>query len=185
LTVYIDINPDASGHVYALEDTLPTGWTASSFSNSAYGGWDVTNRKVKWFSEGATPLPMTPITLSYVITPSATDTGMKYFSSAVLSVDGVNTTVTQGAPNSAHPAELGLGLDHPADVNNDGIVTPSEALSYGACRITTCVWSHGGPASTTTEFVNDMLRAGVITRTGSRVYGFNPNLTTPLWWTAP
>ena len=65
ITVTINVTPDTSTNVYAIEDTVPIGWSVSSINNS--GAFDSTNRKVKWgpyFDNSAR-------SLTYLVTPPA------------------------------------------------------------------------------------------------------------------
>ncbi|MBI2947659.1 MAG: hypothetical protein HYY23_08425, partial [Verrucomicrobia bacterium] len=59
LTIELTVQPQATASVYAVEDRVPDGWTASSVSHD--GTWDVRNQRVKWgpFFDGS------PRVLSY------------------------------------------------------------------------------------------------------------------------
>ncbi len=86
ITVTINVTPDAGTQVYAVEDTVPVGWTVSSINNS--GAFDGNNRKVKWgpFFDNAAR------TLMYVATPPAGETGSKIFAGTV-SFDGLSVGI--------------------------------------------------------------------------------------------
>lgn len=66
--------PDSGVIVYAVEDTVPSGWDVSEISND--GSFDATNNAVKW----GPYFDNLPRALTYKITPSANATGVAVFS---------------------------------------------------------------------------------------------------------
>ncbi len=86
ITVTINVTPDAGTQVYAVEETIPLGWTVSSINTS--GAFDSNNRKVKWgpFFDNAVR------SLTYVATPPAGETGSKTFAGTG-SFDGLSVSV--------------------------------------------------------------------------------------------
>ncbi len=85
-TITIDVNPDVSVQVYAVEDVPPVGWTVSNINES--GTWDSVNEKVKWglFFDN------TARTLTYDITVPA-DANDCYPISGITSFDGVDQMI--------------------------------------------------------------------------------------------
>ncbi len=67
VSVGITATPAPFVRTYALEETLPTGWTPTTIT--AGGAWDATNRKIKWgpFADAEA----TTRTVSYQLTPAA------------------------------------------------------------------------------------------------------------------
>ncbi|MGE0083652.1 MAG: hypothetical protein AB7S75_04460 [Desulfococcaceae bacterium] len=86
-TVSITVTPSSETEVYAVEDSVPAGWTVSSVDNA--GAYDAVNSKVKYgpFFDN------TARTLTYQITPSATGAGLHLFTGTA-SFDGVNARIT-------------------------------------------------------------------------------------------
>ena len=116
-TVTLTVTPDATTHVYALEETPPTHWVVSAISHG--GAFDAAAGKVKW----GPFVDATARVLSYQLTPPAGAAGTNGFSgragvdNALVPVAGVRSTVkfpgtlvrTQPAgylPGSAVPVTL-------------------------------------------------------------------------------
>jgi hypothetical protein len=135
ITVTLTVTPDASTQVYAVEDTTPLGWAVSNINNN--GAFDSTNRKVKWgpFLDNAA------LTLTYVVTPPAGETGTKTFVGSV-SFDGVSVSVT------------GTRTLSPAPVCTYALSAASQSVSAsggtGTFNVTTptgCTWTATTAAS--------------------------------------
>lgn len=86
-TVSLTVTPASSVGVYAVEDQIPFGWTATNFSTS--GAFDSINNEVKYgpfFDNSAR-------TLTYQITPATNATGTATFSGTA-SFDGLGIPIT-------------------------------------------------------------------------------------------
>ena len=85
VSVIIDVTPDTSVQVYAVEDAPPSGWTVDPNSINEGGAWEDVNKKVKWglFFDANIR------TLSYDVTPPVGETGEKTFSGTA-SFDGID-----------------------------------------------------------------------------------------------
>ncbi|KKM00821.1 hypothetical protein LCGC14_1800600, partial [marine sediment metagenome] len=86
VTISIDVTPEASVMVYAVEDTPPAGWVVSNINTS--GSWDDINKKVKW----GPFFDSTPRTLTYDITPPPGASGC-YSLLGLASFDGLDQTI--------------------------------------------------------------------------------------------
>ncbi|MBL8203526.1 MAG: hypothetical protein JNM09_04795 [Blastocatellia bacterium] len=129
ITVTINVTPDASTQVYAIEETVPPGWTVTSINNG--GAFDNTNRKVKWgpyFDNAAR-------SLTYVITPPSGETGNKTFMGSV-SFDGVSFSVSGSrtlSPASSCTYALGATSQSVAATGGTG--------SFTITTQTGCTWN--------------------------------------------
>ena len=83
VAVCLAVIPETSVMVYAVEDSPPSGWTASDINEG--GNWDDVNKKVKW----GPYFDSTPRILCYIATPPVSETGDKIFSGTA-SFDGVD-----------------------------------------------------------------------------------------------
>ncbi len=98
LDVSIDVVPRDGTAVYALEETLPAGWSPVPGQVSDGGTFDSVNRKLKW---GPFIAPATVArTLSYRVIPPSGSAGQAVFSGSILSdslvlpVSGPSLTVS-------------------------------------------------------------------------------------------
>ncbi len=109
-TVSIAVTPSSSAMVYAVEDSVPAGWTVSSVDNA--GAYDSVNNKVKYgpFFDN------TARTFTYQITPPATASG-SYTFTGTASFDGsVNIAITGDRTVS----DGTIAAEIKGDVNGDG-----------------------------------------------------------------
>ena len=105
--VYVDVVPETSVMVYAVEDSPPFGWTVTDMNEG--GTWDDVNKKVKWgpyFDSNSR-------TLSYNAIPPAGETGEKTFSGTA-SFDGVDEPVERTITDCA---EIIADFDNDCDVD--------------------------------------------------------------------
>jgi uncharacterized delta-60 repeat protein len=86
VTVTIQITPATGVEAYAVEDTVPAGWSVANLSPG--GHWDAVNQRVKW----GLFLDDTPRALSYQATPPSTAAGSVAFNGAV-SCDGASVAI--------------------------------------------------------------------------------------------
>lgn len=86
MTVTLEITPEATVSVYAVEDAIPSGWAVTEISDS--GSFDAVNGKVKW----GPFFDHTARTLTYKVTPPTGTTGQKTFTGTA-SFDGTDTAV--------------------------------------------------------------------------------------------
>ena len=110
--VTIDVTPDTSVQVYAVEDAPPVGWAASNINEG--GSWDDVNKKVKWglFFDN------NPRMLMYDTTPPSGETGEKTFSGTA-SFDGVDESFDR--PISQCPCPTVGDFDNDCDVDGDDL----------------------------------------------------------------
>lgn len=112
--------------VYAVEDGLPTGWTADSGQITQGGTYDSLNRKVKWgpFYDNV------PRLLTYAALPG-TNTAPALFTGTA-SFDGVDVAIT-GQRTSTRAPFVRRDSNDNRDVKRDGfrlLIQGEEGLSY-------------------------------------------------------
>jgi hypothetical protein len=164
VAVSIVVEPDESVVDYAVEDTPPLDWTVSNVSDG--GVFDAVTGKVKW----GPFFDHDPRTLRYDATPPPGASGEQCFGPGVASFDGVGQPLC--GDSCIEPC-----ANHPADLNDDRVLTINEATAYGAA------WRRGetwpmGPNPIPIEYVT---RAGFLWRSGEAYccdFAFLP----PLWW---
>ncbi len=110
---------------WSAEETPPAGWPVSEVDNG--GSFDAASGKVRWgpFSDPA------PRTLAYTVTPPLDASGKKTVSGSV--TYGGSTVATCG------DTDLSLAQVHPADTNEDLVLSEAEALAY------VTAWQKGAP----------------------------------------
>lgn len=129
ITVTINVTPDAGTQVYAVEETIPLGWTVSSISTS--GAFDSNNRKVKWgpFFDNAAR------SLTYVVTPPTGETGSKTFVGSV-SFDGVGVGIA-GARTLSPAASCSYSLG----AANQSFASGGGTGSFTVTTAAGCAWN--------------------------------------------
>jgi hypothetical protein len=100
VTITLDLPPGVS--VVAAEDAPPSGWTASSISDS--GTFDIQTGKVKW---GLFFTPSIPTSLTYDVTPTASPS--RCFSGTV-SFDGIGSAISGELCMNVVPAASTWGV---------------------------------------------------------------------------
>lgn len=156
LTVTLEAAPAPTVRNYAVEDQPPEGWNVSDISHG--GVVDGATGKVKFgpFYDHA------PRLLSYVVTPPAGETGVRFFQ-GVISGDGANLPIS----GANQLTDLGL---HPADTAPaDSSMSVAEVTAYGGA------WRGGdpwpvGPNPIPIHYVS---RAAALWR-GGECYTFDP-----------
>ena len=98
-TVSLPVQPPTGGFSYAVEDGLPSGWSAINISDG--GEFDSVEMKVRWFF-----LDDISRTLSYTAVPETNATGLAVFAGAV-SFDGLEQTI-EGERKLAGASRLSL-----------------------------------------------------------------------------
>jgi len=111
VSVCLDVDPEASVMVYAVEDSPPFGWTVTDINEG--GTWDDVNKKVKW----GPYFDSNPRTLCYNATPPAGETGEKIFTGTA-SFDGVDEPVERTITDCA---EIIADFDNDCDVDFDDL----------------------------------------------------------------
>ena len=163
LTVEISLVPPPDVSAVALEDTLPTGWTASNISNG--GVFDAINGKVKW---GPFFTPDVPPVVTYDAIPAADATGLQCFE-GLISLDGLPRRtcgescvdlfccpeLEADSPQLACPACPANGCATCDDGCQNGHVSLCEVIGYACAWLTGCNDNLGG-----------MTRAAFIWRNG-------------------
>lgn len=122
---------DENNNVWAVAETIPTGWTVSDISDG--GTFLGATGAITWiFSNNAAVKRL----LSYKATPPSGTTGSMVFN-GIASVSGVDYPVSGDAsmdPNSGW---------HPADTNKDHTISISEFTAYGSAWKSGKVWPGG------------------------------------------
>lgn len=130
ITVTITVTPADGVANYAVEDTPPSGWTASAINES--GTFDGGTGKVRWgpyFDANAR-------TLSYQLTVPSGASGDQTFAGTV-SADGKSQAV--GGSTVLKPGSSG----HPADSGGDGKIGITELTAYGKAWKSGATWPSG------------------------------------------
>jgi phosphodiesterase/alkaline phosphatase D-like protein len=164
VTISINVTPESSVDVYAVEEVPPTGWDVNNISHG--GVWDDINKKVKWglFADN------NERTLTYdLIAPS--DAEGCYPLSGLASFDGINEAIYGDT-------EVCEGLTHPADYpTTDWQMVINEVTAYGAAWKTGAYW----PVEPNTIPIGYATRAGYLWRSGE-CYIYDDQNSPPLCW---
>ena len=115
VTIAIEVTPDPGTTAYALEDTIPTGWTLGEISDG--GIQDRVNGMVKWgpFFDNQNRI------LTYQVVPPTGDSAPKTFS-GIISSDGFDSLIA----GSSAIVQFG-------DANSDGRVDLLDFAVFQAC----------------------------------------------------
>ncbi|OQX03673.1 MAG: hypothetical protein BWK80_55170 [Desulfobacteraceae bacterium IS3] len=162
LTVTLKATPALNTGSYAVEETPPAGWTVSNISDGTlYSG------VVKFgpFFDNVSR------TLTYDVTPPASETGDKTFTGTA-SENGVSKTIAGQTVISTCP------LYHPADMNKDFVISMDELTAYGAAWKKGTAWSIA-PAVIPLDYV---IRAATIWKKGGKYKTDFVAGTYPLCW---
>ena len=164
LTSGIEVKPGANVAVYAVEDTLPSGWTVGAINEG--GLFDAATRKVKW----GPFLDNQARTLTYEATPPAGTQGSQCFGPGVVSMDGGRAEICGNA--CVEPC-----FDHPADTNHDRRLVVDEVTAYAAA------WKRGNtwPTPPNPIPIGYVTRAGALWKHGE-TYCCDPNQAPPMLW---
>jgi outer membrane protein assembly factor BamB len=167
LVVSLQVMGLTNGSFYVVEDSPPANWLVGLVSdNGVYDGSSGTVRFGPFF-DGQ------PRTLSYELTPPASETGPKQFS-GLFSVDGVQGQVIGDALLDLIPL-------HPADAQPaDSWLTIGELTAYAAA------WKHGAawPNPPTPIPLAYLTQAIQLWQSGE-FYRYDTNLgPAPFWWAA-
>ncbi|MEO8429154.1 MAG: Ig-like domain-containing protein, partial [Verrucomicrobiota bacterium] len=165
LKVQLDAKPRSTTQIYAVEDTVPSGWVAGVISND--GVFDPVKRKVKFgpFFDNKARL------LTYEVTPPDNASGTKEFS-GIGSADGVNNAI--GGDKTIPSA-----LRHPADNKPaDNAITIVELTAYASAWRSGTTW----PILPNPIPISYVTRAGALWKGGEQ-YVFDPSAgPAPAWW---
>ncbi len=101
ITVTLDVSPDLSTLVYAVEDRIPGGWSVEAIGEN--GAYDPVNGRVKW----GPFFDSTPRILSYTVIPPEGAPSIVIFE-GTLSMDGQRTPITgtRSLQAAAGPMEI-------------------------------------------------------------------------------
>ena len=150
---------------YVVEDAPPSGWVVGPISED--GVYDTGSGTVKFgpFFDGA------PRTLTYEVTPPASESGLRVFEGVSLADDLEGVVVGDAA--------LNVGMFHPADIDpSDSWVTINEMTAYGAA------WKRGATWPMTSAAVpTPYLTRAIELWAGGERYGLDQAVTNaPRWW---
>ena len=164
LTVSLLITPPADTTAYTVADAPPAGWTVGAISDA--GQRDAGSGAINFgpFTDASAR------TLTYELTPPATETGSKSFA---------GFTYRNGAFTGICGADALIQLQyHPADANPADLrLTDAEVTTYAAAWKSGTAWP-AGPNPIEVAFVT---RAGYLSRNGE-TYTVNPIRDLPLTW---
>ncbi len=125
-TITVDVAPDATVQVYAVEETPPAGWPVSAIDHG--GVFDSVTETVKWgpfFDSQAR-------SLHYSVTPPVGTTG-SWTLAGIISLDGTSEP-------TCGDTQLDPAILHPADLDDDWHLRIDEVTAYGAAWKTGAVW---------------------------------------------
>ncbi|NLX12618.1 MAG: fibronectin type III domain-containing protein [Phycisphaerales bacterium] len=114
--VTITVTPCPGTSAWGLEETLSVGLTPADITGPN-GNWNSSTRKITWYGTGDSPA-----TCGYCVScPGAGS----YTVSGTANYDGTDVPVSG-------PSTITCGGCHPADTNNNWVMTMSEAIAYAA-----------------------------------------------------
>lgn len=165
LAVRLDSTPPADSLYHFFEDSPPAGWMVTNISD---GGWyDSTARRVRF----GPFLDTLPRTVTYDVTPPATDSGPRQFT-GVSTLNGVDAVIVGDAELNSLPL-------HPADLSPaDGWLTLGEMTAYGAA------WKRDNPWPMPPNVITgDYLVRAIQLWQGGEAYAFEDSVkSAPNWW---
>ncbi len=114
--ITIAVTPPSGAVAYAVEDTVPSGWTLATADNS--GAYESANSKVKWaFMDGNAR------TLHYTLNIPSSASGDQTLA-GVVSLSGQSTAI------GGDTVLKSSGAAHPADTNGDSTISINEMTTY-------------------------------------------------------
>jgi len=165
--VTLRVSPSTNVAIYAVEDIPPANWQVGQISDN--GCFDATDRLIR-FGPFDDHLPRT---LTYEVTPPASDSGPKQFSGS-LWVDTVEQTIGGDFSLSFIPL-------HPADTQpSDSWLTIGELTAYAAAWKRGTTWTNAP-----TPIPLAYLTQAIALWQSGEFYRYDTNLgPAPFWWAA-
>jgi len=160
LPVEIDVHPNPEAQVYTIEEDPVGTWDVLNINDG--GVYDEASGLIKW----GPFFGNTPRILSYSLSTPGGNLGTAYFSGTI-SVDGLSENIC---------GDTGVtgGSYHPADLNQDWVITDDELTGYAA------TWRRGDPWTVDSLLIpaDYVTNAGMLWKSGGD-YVFDRNANPP------
>lgn len=164
LPVTIDVHPNPDTQAYVVQEDPPSSWVPSEINDGGF--YDEASGLIKWgpfFGEASR-------VLSYSLATPGGAYGTAHFNGTI-SVDGISESICGDTSVTG-------GSYHPADLNDDWVISNDEVTAYAAAWRLGEVWSRA-PEIIPADFVTN---AGMLWKAGG-TYAFDRN-SNPPWSSA-